>query len=366
MSTMIRGKRAVNELDNLIRDVGAVREHFVGTARWLQPMKPQTHTERLAKGREWSKAQAAPVAVGRMIERNVWNEVTKATEDEDEVVRPLTVACLSATLPAGFNRDVGLSLAAPPRHYESPFDLAYGNSMLYVPRAVDADDVNALGSYTYGKMKFDTKKHAEWAAGYMLPLVDANLGSALVLSATVGSGKLYAQRLRAAARGRWNVYSQWDGENVRVITQRWRDDPSGVMVGTKSLMTGVDAPGETCSLVIVDRAPRSAGNPVDDARVEMISESFGGDKWAADALVYVSDATLLLEQALGRLIRSTSDSGMAAILDPRMLKAGPFKYPDRTRNAYQTAMTRFPNKTTSIDDAVAYLKNRQANLRSKR
>jgi len=358
MGLVIRGRRVVSEIDNAVRDVDNVRQHWVGTARWLEPAPKQTAAEK-AQRREWASAQSAPVQVGGMISRNLWNEVTKNDEDE-EVFRPLTVATISATLPQGFARDVGLR--GPTRDYASPFDAAYANSMLFIPRAVDAEDVDALTrpSRYGGKPGFNTQVHAAWAAKYMIRLVDANRGSALVLSSTVSAGKTYAEALRRAARGRWNVYSQWDGENVRVLVGRWRDDKSSVMVGTRSLMTGVDAPGETNSLVIVDRAPRSASNPVADARVEMLTEAFDGDKWAADRMVYVSDATLLLEQAAGRLIRGMSDSGMVAVLDPRMLNAGPFSYQKQVRDAYQKALGRFASKTAHLADAENFLAARKA------
>jgi ATP-dependent DNA helicase DinG len=358
MGLVIRGRRVVSEIDNAVRDVDSVRQHWVGTARWLEPPAKQTAAEK-AMRREWASAQSAPVQVSGMINRNLWNEVTKDDHDE-ELARPLTVATISATLPQGFARDVGLRGAT--RTYASPFDAAYAESMLFIPRAVDVEDVDALTrpSRYGGKPGFNTQAHASWAAKYMIRLVDANRGSALVLSSTVSAGKIYAEALRQAARGRWNVYSQWDGENIRVLVGRWREDEHSVMVGTRSLMTGVDAPGETNSLVIVDRVPRSASNPVDDARVEMLAEAFDGDKWAADRMVYVSDATLLLEQASGRLIRGMSDSGMVAILDPRMLNSGPFSYQKQVRDAYQKALGRFQAKTAYIADAENFLAARKS------
>ena len=92
----------------------------------------------------------------------------------------------------------------------------------------------------------------------------------------------------------------------------------------------------------------------------MLTEAFDGDKWAADRMVYVSDATLLLEQAAGRLIRSMSDSGMVAVLDPRMLNSGPFSYQKPVRDAYLKALGRFKNKTAYIADAENFLAARKA------
>lgn len=349
-STRIAANRAMSTIDQAKRDLDSVRKHIVGVARWYERVSG-------GRGRPWAVVQAAPVSVGGLLARNLY--VERTTVEGEELEEPLTVAAISATLPEGFARDAGLSTVI--RKYASPFDAAYGSSMLFIPRAVDPEDVAAITATNRWNNRpgFDTGKHAVWAADIMGKLVTANGGSALVLSSTVSAGKDYADALRTAAAGRFRVYSQWDGENVRVIVKRWRDDPSAVLVGTRSLMTGVDAPGETCSLVIVDRAPRSASNPVDDARVEALTEVLG-DKWAADRLVYVSDAALLMEQAAGRLIRSMGDSGMVAVLDPRMLNAGPYAYQTPTRNTYQRAFERFANRTSHLEVALGFLRDRKA------
>ena len=99
-----------------------------------------------------------------------------------------------------------------------------------------------------------------------------------MLSAKAADGKLYAERLLRALPD-ITVHSRWDGGTPSRTTTEWREDIGSVLVGTKSLLTGVDAPGETCSLVIVDRIPRSPSNPIDDARVEEL-EARTGDRWA--------------------------------------------------------------------------------------
>jgi ATP-dependent DNA helicase DinG len=128
-------------------------------------------------------------------------------------------------------------------------------------------------------------------------------------------------------------------------------------------MTGVDAPGETCSLVIIDRVPRSPSNPIDDARVDDLNERLG-DRWAADRFVYAVDAALLLDQASGRLVRATSDTGMVACLDPRLLKApggrpGPLTYPEPTRQVYMAGLYQFGVKIAAKADALEWLAGRK-------
>ncbi|HLS00370.1 MAG TPA: helicase C-terminal domain-containing protein, partial [Beutenbergiaceae bacterium] len=271
--------------------------------------------------------------------------------EETPPKRKLPVAAVSATIPATFPVDAGLSTGIS--EYESPFADAYGESMLYIPRPI-VDGVE-VPTRTFGRrVSMDTRGHATWAERIMKRLVEASGGRALVLSATVAAGQQYAHALRTAAAGRWTVYSQWDGVSKDITTSRWREDETSVLVGTRSYMTGVDAPGPTCSLVIIDRVPRGAGNVVDDARVEVLAEESG--EFRARDLVYAVDAAQLLEQGAGRLIRSISDSGMVAVLDPRLLKGKDITYPGSTRKIYMNAFRFFSQKTARLATAEDYLR----------
>lgn len=149
-------------------------------------------------------------------------------------------------------------------------------------------------------------------------------------------------------------------DDPRFIIDEWRHDVGSVMVGTRSLMTGVDAKGETCTLVVIDRVPRAMGNVVDDARVKAIAEQLDLDKWSADKFVYVSDAALLLEQAFGRLIRTMDDSGLAVCLDPRIVPGSPLSYRRDVTDIYLKAMRRFSNRRSSLTSALDYIKDKQA------
>ncbi len=82
------------------------------------------------------------------------------------------------------------------------------------------------------------------------------------------------------------------------------------------------------------------------------------NRWSVDHLVYGADAALLLEQAAGRLIRSTGDDGVVAVLDPRLLRAGQsvFQYGAAARKLYLGALEAFTSRTTRIEQAVDRLK----------
>jgi ATP-dependent DNA helicase DinG len=352
MGIVMAGKRAVAGIDALVADVQAVRKHHKGQARWMAP-PPVTHVSigRKRAARPWYTAQAAPVEVGGLLRANLW---TQEVEDEDTGemidVSP-SVTCMSGTLPPGFVFDAGLN-ARSVIEYEMPFPEAYAESMLFVPSAKSDQDIEALTDPGYGgKRRFSTAKHRLWALEHMKRLIAANGGHALVLSATTGDGKKYADELREHAAGRWNVYTQWDEGSARINLARWKKDSSGILVGTQSLMTGVDAPGETCSLVILDRPPRAAGNAVDDARVELIADRLGGGQaamWTGKRLVYVADAVEKMGQSRGRLVRGQNDRGVFAVLDPRLLKNHSFSYEAMARADMMKCIDVFGNKTSDI------------------
>lgn len=334
---------ASSRLDDLVELLR--RAERPGTARWLESGDADSTNQRDGgHGLTGAKLTVAPIETAGAIAGNLFGPKGNS---EDSGGGP-TAIVLSATLPASCLFDLGVG--APRTVYPSPFEDAYKESLLYVPK-LEASSPLPLGSGG----RFDVAKHQAWAEPLICRLVAANQGSALVLAATSSAGRGYAEALRskAGAPARWRVHSQWDGPLGKVV-QAWRDDIGSVLVGTRGLMTGVDAPGDTCSLVIVDRVPRAAPNPVDDARRDALAERLQIDRWAADRMVYVADAVLLLSQAAGRLIRSSSDRGVVAVLDPRLLK-GPIAYPEPTRKALLGALQRFPSRTVNLDKALSAL-----------
>ena len=90
------------------------------------------------------------------------------------------------------------------------------------------------------------------------------------------------------------------------------------LFGTLSLWQGVDLPGDTCRLVLIDRIPFPRPNdPYISARTRAV-ELAGGSGFAEVSLTH---AALLLAQGVGRLIRTANDRGVVAILDQRLTTA---------------------------------------------
>ncbi|MDB6425863.1 ATP-dependent DNA helicase [Curtobacterium sp. 20TX0008] len=359
-ATAMGAIRALERAEELREACDAVREHRVGRARWVQA------DERPQASVRWSSAQASPVDVSGMIRRNLLVGPSEVGEEPPA----LGVIFMSATLPDNFQFEVGANV--PAIEYPSPFAVAYQSSALYIPAVVStnhAREVPRLTSERWGKRKFDTQMHTTWAAEQINDLVERNNGSALILAATSAAGRVYAEALRGSLPTDVDVFSQWDGATSAALLQRWRENTSSVLVGTRSLMTGVDAPGETCSLVILDRIPRSPSNPSDDARAEAAMARLQCDKWTADRLIYAADAALLEKQAVGRMIRSASDSGMVAVLDPRLVRtqvgaANGIAYPEPTRQVYAKPLRAFSRLILDLDEACEWLSARRAGLRS--
>ncbi|MCL2482118.1 MAG: hypothetical protein FWF43_01610, partial [Propionibacteriaceae bacterium] len=151
-------------------------------------------------------------------------------------------------------------------------------------------------------------------------LVEAADGHTLGLFSSLRAAQRAAEHVRTVSDK--EVLLQSEGHLPELIAQ-FIAEPGTSLFGTLSLWQGVDAPGATCSLVIVDRIPfPRPDEPLIQARQEDVSRR-GGNGFMEVAAAH---AGLMLAQGTGRLIRRTTDQGVVAILDSRLLKAryGPF------------------------------------------
>jgi ATP-dependent DNA helicase DinG len=107
-------------------------------------------------------------------------------------------------------------------------------------------------------------------------------------------------------------------DSTAALVEQFAADAATSLFGTLSLWQGVDVPGPSLSLVIIDRIPfPRPDDPLLSTRQRAVAAR-GGNGFMA---VAASHAALLLAQGAGRLLRGVDDRGVVAVLDSRMATA---------------------------------------------
>jgi ATP-dependent DNA helicase DinG len=153
---------------------------------------------------------------------------------------------------------------------------------------------------------------ASAAAVEVIKIVNATEGRAFVLSTSLsGMNELYD---RVAPEIDYPCFVQGSASKGALL-KKFRTTPNAVLFATASFWQGVDVRGEQLSCVIIDKLPFAVpSDPVVAARQRYIEEQGGSSFYEYS----VPQAIISLKQGLGRLIRSTTDRGVLAVLDPRL------------------------------------------------
>ncbi|WP_420846560.1 ATP-dependent DNA helicase [Nocardioides jishulii] len=179
----------------------------------------------------------------------------------------------------------------------SPFDYAR-QGILYVARHLPDPGRDGLG-----KAQVDE----------IVDLIDAAQGRTLGLFSSRRAAEAAAEAVRERLP-HLTTLAQGDAQ-LPELSRQFVEDPHTNLFGTLTLWQGLDVPGDTCQLVLIDRIPfPRPDDPLMSAR------SRAADKAGGNGFMQVSatHAALLLAQGVGRLIRTTEDKGVVAILDPRL------------------------------------------------
>ncbi|MBF1680672.1 MAG: ATP-dependent DNA helicase [Rothia sp.] len=215
-----------------------------------------------------------------------------------------TVILTSATLTVGDSFDVaaaalGLQGEGAPRWMSidvgSPFDYRK-QGIMYV-----AGDLKPPG---FGVHEGQLERLRE--------LCEASEGGALGLF----SSKRAAERAAEYMREHSDLNILLQGESsLKALVEEFSEDVDSCLFGTMSLWQGVDVPGDSCRLVVMDRIPfPRPDDPIAQARTEAVNRHRGNGFMAVSA----HHAAIRMAQGAGRLIRSVSDRGVVAVLDSRV------------------------------------------------
>jgi ATP-dependent DNA helicase DinG len=146
-------------------------------------------------------------------------------------------------------------------------------------------------------------------------LITAAGGRTLGLFSSMRAARAAAEAMRE--RLTTPVLCQGD-DSTSALVEKFADDPATSLFGTLSLWQGVDVPGPSLSLVLIDRIPfPRPDDPLLSARQRAVAARGGNGFMAVSA----SHAALLLAQGSGRLLRRVTDRGVVAVLDSRMVTA---------------------------------------------
>lgn len=148
-------------------------------------------------------------------------------------------------------------------------------------------------------------------------LIRAAGGRTLGLFSSMRAAQTAAEIMRARFGDDIPVLCQGE-DQISTLVRQFAREPRTCLFGTLTLWQGVDVPGASCQLVIIDRIPfPRPDDPLASARSQAIAR-MGGNGFMA---VSATHAALRLAQGAGRLVRRADDRGVVAFLDSRMMTA---------------------------------------------
>lgn len=235
----------------------------------------------------------APLDVAGMLARGLWAQ------------RSAILTSATLELGGGFDamaRQVGFPLGVEPWRgvdVGSPFDHG-AQAILYVARHLPR-----VGREGISREALDE----------IVDLVRAAGGRTLGLFSSWRAAQAAAEHLREHIDT--PVLCQGD-DQLPLLVRDFAQDQATSLMGTLSLWQGVDIPGPSLSLVIIDRIPfPRPDDPIMSARARA-AEAAGGNGFME---VSATHGALLLAQGSGRLLRRSTDRGVVAILDQRLVTA---------------------------------------------
>ena len=237
--------------------------------------------------------RASPIDVSALLQEKLFDKVQ-------------TVVMTSATLSSngkfdfikdrlGLNNEKTDSLLAP-----SSFDYTK-QAIVYLPKAMPDPR---------------SPDYADAAASEIVKIINVTRGHAFVLCTS--NSAMNALYELVSLRVDFPCFVQGSMSKAGIL-ERFRNTRNAVLFATSSFWQGVDVRGEQLSCVIIDKLPFAVPtDPIVAARTKFIDEQGGMSFFEYS----VPNAVITLKQGVGRLIRSATDKGVIAILDPRLRTKG--------------------------------------------
>ena len=230
-----------------------------------------------------ARLRLSPIDVGPALSAALWGAVTSI----------LT----SATIPPRVVERVGLEeFPTEELNVGSPFDYR-AHALLYVARHLPDRRAEGAEDAVFEELAM---------------LIEAAGGRTLALFTSRRATEAAAEAL--ADELPYRILRQGDLPKGRLL-EEFAADETSCLFATLGFWQGVDIPGRALSLVTIDRLPFPRP---DDPLLQARRDRAGG---RAFSVVDLPRAATLLAQGAGRLIRTADDTGVVAVLDPRLATA---------------------------------------------
>ncbi len=285
----------LDDFEDLVSSLGAAARYFDQvnsqvTAFVSEPDDNAIYWASMAPDRQNGLSiNSAPLHVGPLTARYLWPSAD-------------TIVMTSATLrTSGSFEFIADRLHAD--HFEtlevgSPFNYRE-STLVYVPN--DMPEPN------------ERQRYQQAVERGIVELAAALNGRVMALFTSYSQLRQTAQAVAPRlALGNIIVYDQSDGTSRQALLEGFKSAQQAVLLGTRSFWEGVDIPGESLSALVIVRLPFAVpSDPIFAARSETYANSF--EEYA------VPEAVLRFRQGFGRLIRTSSDRGVVAIFDRRVI-----------------------------------------------
>lgn len=292
--------------DKSVQDEDAVRKQALASVESIH-----TVAERIANGSEWdvvwyerhdrfgASLRVAPMSVSGLLREKLFSD--------------RSVVLTSATLKLGgdFN-GVGASLGLAPEGVESEDAPAWKGLDVGSPFDYRKQGILYVAQHLARPGREGTRSDM---IDELAELIEAAGGRTLGLFSSMRAAQNAAEELR----GRLDMPILLQGEEtLGELIKNFAADTRTCLFGTLSLWQGVDVPGASCQLVVMDKIPfPRPDDPLMSARQKAVDDG-GGNGFMAIAATH---AALLMAQGAGRLVRASADRGVVAVLDPRLATA---------------------------------------------
>ncbi|GAA1390065.1 ATP-dependent DNA helicase [Pseudonocardia kongjuensis] len=303
----------------LLDEVSDTAVRLVDTFKEADPAKRRDVVwlgEQGPDGSRYKVLRVAPLSVGGLLRERLFNT--------------RTTVLTSATLALGGSFDAlarqwGLPAAQPKERGDTPPATEEGHGPVQDPEAPRWTGLDVGSPFAHGRsgILYLARRLPAPGRDGLAPqtldeieaLVRAAGGRTLGLFSSTRAAKQATEALRPKLDT--PLLCQGD-DSTMLLVKRFAEDDETSLFGTLSLWQGVDVPGPSLSLVIIDRIPfPRPDDPLVAAR-QKATDARGGNGFLS---VSATHAALLLAQGAGRLLRSTDDRGVVAILDPRISTA---------------------------------------------